>query len=191
MALVEAAIILPLVVLLLVGVIEVGFAWRDGNTLARATQQAGRTLGRLADSEIADYEALRALDSALAGLSASSIEKVIVYDAETTADTPPATCLSVVPQPSAAAGQDDLCNVYSGQQVAADIPGAFGCGAGAWDVNYCPTDDREREGDTPDRIGVWIELNFDQVTSVLPGSISLTHAAVFQLEPCIAGASSC
>ena len=193
MALIEAAIVLPLVVLLLVGTIEAGFAWRDANTLARATHQAGRTAGRLADSEVADFETLQALQSALAATSASSLERVIVYDAGGgNGDSPPQICLDEIPLDSAPAGVPGLCNVYSAAQVAADDPTKFGgpvC-AGSWDQNYCPAS-RNRGGETPDRVGVWVELDFEQVTSVLPGSLSLTRAAVYQLEPCVAGASTC
>lgn len=194
-ALIEAALVLPLVALLLVGMIEAGFAWRDSNALARSTQQAARTAARLADSELADYEALRALDSALAGLAASSIQRVIVYDAGAGAgDSPPAVCLDEEPaDPPAPAGEFGLCNIYSAAQVHSDSPSEFGDGtscAGKWDQNYCPSD-RVRSGDSPDRIGVWVELRFDQVTSVLPGSLSLSRASVYQLEPCIAGASTC
>lgn len=199
MALIEAAIALPFLVLLLVGTVEAGFAWRDANTLARATHQAGRTAGRLADSEVADFETLQALQSSLAGTSASTLRRVIVYDAsvaasEGAADEPPASCRAVTPSASGPAGVPGVCNVYSAAQVAADDASRFGnssgC-AGDWDQNYCPTTGRDRTGENPDRVGVWVELDFDQVTSVLPGDLSLTRAAVYQLEPCVAGASTC
>ena len=193
-ALVEAAIILPFVVLLLIGVVEAGFAYNDGNILARATQQAARSDSRLAENLSADYEAIRSLEAGLSGLRASSIERVIVYDATTTGDTPPAACLAVArPDDTSTRGVNAgavRCNVYSATQVSTDAPNRFGCGGGSWDSFFCPSS-RSQDTPNPDRIGVWVELNYDKLTKVLPGSISLTRASVYQLEPCIAGVSTC
>lgn len=191
-ALIEAAIVLPFLVLLVVGMIEAGFAFRDGNTLARATQQAARSSARLATNPVADYEALRALNTGLSSVTASSIERVIIYDAGDTGDRPPTSCLSL-PRPDNTAtvglGGGVRCNVYSRTQVRSDQPAMFGC-SGGWDSNFCPAS-RTRTGDTPTKVGVWVELSYDKVTSVLPGSMSLTRASVYQLEPCIAGDSTC
>lgn len=192
-ALVEAAVVLPFLALLVVGMLEAGFAYRDGNTLARATQQAARTDARLATSSMADYEALRALDTGLAAVTASSVKRVIIYKVNGTADRPPATCLALArPDNTARVGIPGTCNVYSHAQVRSDAPGSFGCGGG-WDDNFCPTNSahRQRTGANPTKLGVWVELGFDKVTKVLPGSMSLTRGAVYQLEPCIAGSPSC
>lgn len=190
-ALVEAALILPILVLLFTGMIEAGFAYRDGNVLARATHQAARADSRLADNPIADYEALRGLQSGLSGLTASSLERVIVFDATGGTTTPSASCLAA-PRPDdlSPRGVAAQCNIYSPAQVAADDPGAFGCAAGDADVFFCPST-RNRVAPNGDRVGVWVELSYDKVTSVLPGSLKLTRSAVYQLEPCIAGAASC
>ena len=80
--------------------------------------------------------------------------------------------------------------MYSAAQVAADSPASFGCGGGEWDRNFCPGD-RTRSGNNPTKVGVWVELSFDKVTKVFPGSLSLTRAAVYQLEPCVAGDPTC
>ena len=181
----------PFLVLLILGVIESGFAWRDSNVLARATQQAARTAARVADGQVADYEALRALESGLAGLSASSVQRVIVYEASSTGDSPPAACLALGrPNDLSARGVSGVCNVYSAAQVTTDSPGSFGSCSGTWDAAFC-TANRVRSGDDPHRVGVWIELSFDEVTSVLPGSLTLTRASVYQLEPCVAGDPTC
>lgn len=188
-ALVETALILPVLFLLFIGMIEGGTAYRDSNTLARATQQAARSDARIADGDSADYEALKSLESGLAALDASSLEKVIIYDAGSTGDSPPASCLAIPRPDDESRRGNSQCNVYSPTQVAADDPSNFGCGGG-WDNNFCPSS-RIRTGDNPTKLGVWVELNFDKVTKVLPGSLSLTRAAVYQLEPCVAGDPTC
>lgn len=187
-ALAETAFVLPVLALLVFGMIEAGFAWRDDNTLARATQAAARSGARVADGALADYEAIRALDSALSSIDASSISKVIVFDATATGGDLPAGCAALTPADDAPVG-NSWCNVYSRIQVETDDPTKFGCGGG-WDSSWCPSS-RDRGGDTPDRFGLFVELSFDKVVRVLPGSMSLTHTAVFQLEPCVAGDTTC
>lgn len=190
-ALLEAALVLPLLFLLFVGMIEGGTAYRDGNTLARATQQSARSNARIADGQFADYESLKSLESGLAALDASSVSRVIVYDAGPTGDTPSAQCLAVNrPDDLSVRGRNNVCNVYSAAQISADDPTRFGCGGGDWDRNFCPGD-RTRSGNSPTKVGVWVELDFDKVTKVFPGSLSLTRAAVYQLEPCVAGDPTC
>ena len=192
-ALIEAAIILPFLVVLVLGIVESGFAYRDGNVLARATQQAARSDARVADGSTADYEALRALDTGLSGISSSTVKKVIVYRVTAgITDKPPAVCLGKArPDDDSIVGHPNQCNVYSRTQLKSDDPGRFGCGPNAWDRNFCPTSDRVRSGNNPTKIGVWVELSFDQVTKILPASMSLTRAAIYQLEPCIAGDPTC
>lgn len=193
-ALVESAIILPFLFLLAFGVFEAGFAWRDANVLNRATQNAARVDARVAEGRTADYEALRSLQSGLSAISASSVERIIIYDAATTADRPPQACLDLTrPDDLSIVGVNGLCNVYSPTQLRTDLLSAFdnaNC-SGDWDQRWCPTTDRERDGANADRVGVWVELGYDGITRVLPGDQKLTHGAVFQLEPCIAGDPSC
>ena len=188
----EAALTLPLLLLLAFGVIEAGFALRDGNTLARAVQASARVDARVADGRSADYEALRALDSALSSIDTSSIERVVVFDATSTGGTVPAQCLTVArPDHTDPIGFGGVCNVYSKTQVESDSPGSFDgpCPTG-WDRFYCPTT-RDRSGENPDRVGIHVRMSFDKVVKVLPGSLTLDRTAVFQLEPCVAGDPTC
>ena len=189
-ALIEAALAVPFLVLLLLGTIEAGFAWSDANTLARTVQQAARTDARIATGPLADYEALRAINSGLAGLRASSIERVVIYRSNGLGDTPSAECRNVPRPNDLSAVSRPGCNVYSAAQVAAEAPHMFGSCSGGWDSGYCPAN-RIRGGTDPDRLGVWVKLSFDQVTSALPASMHITRGAVYQLEPCVAGDSSC
>ena len=193
-ALLEAALVIPFLALLVFGMIEGGFAYRDANVLSRATQQAARTDSRLAENLDADYEALRSLDSGLSSLSASSIQRVVIYDATTAGNVVPPACVSVArPDNTDSVGVNSAgvrCNVYSATQVGLDSPSSFGCGAGSWDGTFCPSS-RSQDTPNPDRVGVWVQLSYDKVTTVLPGSLTLERAAVYQLEPCVAGVSSC
>ncbi len=190
-ALVEAALALPLVLLIVFGIVEAGLALRDSNVLSRSVQASARTGARVADGRTADYEVLRALQSGLSAVKASSISRVVIYDA--TADASVPTNCRTVPRPNdlSAVGFSN-CNVYSRLQVTTDDPTGFdgaGC-AGDWDVNFCPSG-RTRDGDTPTRLGVWVELDYDNFLPLVPSAVSLTERAIFQLEPCVAGDPTC
>lgn len=192
-SLAEFGIIAPVLALLVFGALEAGFALQDSNLLSRSAQQAARTGSTLADDEFADYEVLRSVDAFLSGLKASDVRRVIVYDggAEPDAAPPPACLDAVRPDDTSVVGVSGLCNVYSATQVATDAPAAFsGSCVGTWDANYCPGD-RVRTGATPDRLGVYIELDLATKTGFFPGSLTLRRQAVFQLEPCVGGDASC
>lgn len=190
-SMVEAAIVLPLIVLLLLGTVEGGFAYRDGNVLARAVDQSSRAGSRVATGDYADYEALRSLDVGLGALSASSVERVVIFDAGPTGGSVPSGCLTIArPDTLDPVGVSGVCNVYSPSQVDGDAPASFGNCSTTWDAAFCPAS-RTRDGETPTRLGVFVELRFDMVTHALPTSMRLTRTAVYVLEPCVAGASTC
>lgn len=187
---VEFALVLPIIVLLLLGTIEFGMAWKDQNQLERAVQTAGRTLGSAGSDRFADYEALRSLDSQLSAMRASEIRKVIVYRSTGTDGTVPADCLAIAPTGSKA-GIEGVCNVYGPSQVAQANPIGFGstggdppsCTGSAWDEEWCPAD-RVRTTPTPDQVGMYVEISYDTYTGLFDlTELTLAASAVFQAEP--------
>src|SRR5690606_35664184 len=152
---VEFALIAPVLVLLALGVLEIGNAWRQGTGLERAAAQGARTVSSQGDGRFADYEALRAIDSATRTLSGIEVTRVVIFNAtgRATGDVPP-QCLT--------ASRSNLCNTYTGEQVRTVSPAGFSGGslaapscAGSWDALWCPLS-RNREANPPLRIGVHI-----------------------------------
>ncbi len=192
-ALVEFAILVPVLALIVFGTFEAGLAIQDTNVLSRSIQQAARTGSGLADGRAADYEALRSLDSSLSGLRATTVEKVIVYDASVNADgSVPEACTDAVrPDDLSVVIVADTCNVYSPTQLQTDDLARFsGSCAGAWDRGFCPTT-RNRAGDNPDKLGIFVQMRYDSASAFFPGTLTLDRSAVFQLEPCVAGDPTC
>lgn len=197
-AAVELAVVLPFLALLVFGVFEFGFLWGDVNRVDRASQNAARTGSSLGNQRFADYEALRAVESTLAGLDGATPLRVITYLSTDADGAVPQGCLDVAAVGTSPKGVDDVCNVYSPQQLASDNPGNFGstaldlkfCTSSAWDVAWCPTG-RSRLLADPDYLGVYVEVEYEGRTSIIPGSISVDQRAVYQIEPCKAGETTC
>lgn len=189
-AIVEFALVLPVVALFVLGIIDFGTLWRQNNIAEDAVLSAGRTVSSTARNRYADYEALRALSSALSGVENAEISKVVIWKANSYSD-PPSSCTSINPGSSGTFGVSGLCNVYSAAQVNTIAPVGFPatssqnptCTAGSWDARWCPTSRVNAEGNG-DWIGVWVELDYTSVTGIVPGgSFAFSAQAVYRLEP--------
>ncbi len=175
--LVEAALIMPVLIMLAMGTIEFGLGWRDRvgvQTSVRAAARSGATLG--SDSQ-ADYNMLQTLKSGL-GTNYSKTVRVVIYKASATDGAVPAACLT-------GASQTGVCNVYA----AADLVKAstsFGCGVGAVDTAWCPTSRISDIASTSglDYVGVYIEFSHSLITgSFGTGSIAIKDRVVMRVEP--------
>lgn len=98
-AIVEAALVLPAVVMLLFGMLEAGLYFKDSLTVSEATKDAAHTGAMYAADAGADYYILHSvLHASLNG----TVEEVIVYDAanvdpaNSSAQAPSANCLGSV-----------------------------------------------------------------------------------------------
>jgi len=185
-ALVEFALVAPVLILLVLGIFEFGNAWRQTAGIERAVQQGARTVTSQANARYADYEALRAVDSATRSLSGVTVDQVVIYRADSADGAIPAACLT--------ASQSGLCNRYTGAQVRTVAPTGFppatSC-AGGWDALWCPTG-RDRDGINRMRIGVHLTVSYTPVTGLIPGpTMTITRTAVYQIEPCAQGQSGC
>ncbi len=76
--LVEMAIVVPIFILLLFGMLEFGLAFKDKLTMAHAVNQATRTATVLGTDSVSDFEILQAFESGLVG--AVSIDTVVQVD---------------------------------------------------------------------------------------------------------------
>jgi hypothetical protein len=188
-AIVEFALVAPVLFVLVAGIFEFGFAWHSANLVERSVQNGGRAASNAGDSRLADYDALRALDATLAGSNAMTIKRVIIYKSDATG-TLPASCDDPFQNPvgTGIKGVSGVCNVYSPEQVAQTNPLAgFPPGTGIlcpgdWDTNWCPLG-RDNSRPISDYIGVYVEANYRPVTQLLPTTFTIERKAVFLLEP--------
>lgn len=186
---IEFLLVAPVIILLMLGLFEFGNAWRRIGTIERSTQQGARTAASMANHRFADYEALRAVDTSTRGLSGLTVERVVIFNATGGDGTVPAACL--------AGSVSNTCNTYSGDQVRNPSPAGFSGGsttaptcAGSVDAAWCPLN-RSRLQASIVSIGVYVELTYEPVTGLIPGDLTITRTAVYQIDPCQQGETEC
>lgn len=175
-ALVEAAIVLPVLITILLGVIEVGFIFKDSLTISSAVR-AGARIGAVdGTNTLSDYDILMAVKSGSSALPSNAIQAVVVYKASTTSSALPTGCSS---------GSTSSCNYYTGTFVQSAFTSAsFGCGTGSVDSNWCPTARLNHQSDPPDYVGVYIKINHSYFTGFFgAGPKVMTDKAVLRIEP--------
>lgn len=191
-ALIEFALVGPILVLLALGILEYGNAFRQANAVEQAVGQATRAASVQANSRWADYEALQVLRSSTAPLQGIEIEWVSIFRVETsnTSGTVPEQCRS--------RSVSNLCNYYTGAQLEslslAQFPGTNSspsCGAGL-DARFCPLTQRHRTTEPPTVIGMHVAVTYSPVTGIIPGTtLTMERSAIYQVEPCARGLLSC
>lgn len=162
---VEAALITPLICLLVFGLIEFGFAWKDKLTLASATRQGARVGSALGNQEGADAEILAAIEGSVASLS--DIRSIVVYQANGPGGKVPEECTH-------GSGVSGTCNVYT----------RSGDGFSGDDSAWPATDRETRLGAPggPDYLGVWIDSEYSSIAGIV-GDRLLSDEVVMRLEP--------
>src|SRR5450631_240149 len=96
-AVVEAAIVLPTIIMIMFGMLEMGLYFKDNLTLSEAVKDGARAGAQYAQDPGADYYILQAINKASLN---GTIQEVIVYDAaqvnnlNQSAQGPPAGCLA-------------------------------------------------------------------------------------------------
>src|SRR3954469_9850579 len=127
-ALVEAAIVLPVLVTITLGVIEIGFIFKDSLTISSAVRSGARIGAVDGATGLADYDILSAVKSGSGAVSSSAIVAVSIYkyDSSVPGGMPPACEFGSL---------IGKCNWYSGAFLQTAFTSAsFGCGAGAVDI---------------------------------------------------------
>jgi len=159
-ALVELAIVAPVLILLVLGMAEMGMAWRASTVASDAVRQAALDASSPAGDRNADLYALETLAS---NIDPTTIKSVIIYKADTGNNGA---------APTGCAG-NGTCNTYGPADLVRALNGTLtldeaSC-AGAVDENWCPLD-----RDSPDQLGIEIVVEHNYVTGIIPGSGILT-----------------
>ncbi len=128
--LVEAALVSFPFFLLLFGILEMGFLFRNYLTTANTAGEASRAASVFGSAEDADYQIMRSAEHGIAAMGLENLEMLVVFRADGPGDVVPPTCVTSGSQtrtsPSAnntdkethpAADGTPECNVY--------VPGDF------------------------------------------------------------------
>ena len=102
-ALVEAAIVTPLLLMLVFGIIEFGFAFKDTLTLANGSRSGARVASAAGTDPSADWFVLQAVKGATGSLA--NVNEIVVFKATGPNGVVPASCASGTPSGGS-------CNVY-------------------------------------------------------------------------------
>jgi len=168
-SLVEVGLVLPLLILLAVGLSEVGFLVIDYITVTNAARSGARTGAAAADDPLADDFILNVVEEAACNLRFGDLEKVYIFDAPASGEMPTLPSTDV--------------NVYVNG-------GTLQCNLGAHglvpDTNCCgwPSTGRDRTPPSFDTIGVRVEFTHSSVTGIFPfPTTNWDETAVMQVEP--------
>ena len=169
---VEFLVIVPVLLMLMVGLVELGLVQRDRLIASSASRAAARVISSGGDSRLADFDGLKAAEAALADMATAEVVRVVVF-----APTAPAPCLT--------GSVNNVCNHYGPADLArgaGEFTGTNNCSGASPDKAWCPTS-RETEQDRGlDWVGVYVELRH-RSSAPMFGDRPLTAETVMRVEP--------
>jgi hypothetical protein len=188
----EAAFVTPVFMVLMIGILEFGGAFRDYLTLNNATTAAARQASISANSADADYQILKAIKSQSKALPSSEILHIVVFHPATPTSSPTSGCIGGTGSSGMTVGSltyVDACNVYTATSLTwSSASSNFGCGATASDRYWCPTNRKFAETNTqgngpPDYVGIYIQIKHPYITGLFGSSITMSKTAIIKIEP--------
>ena len=174
--LVETAIVLPMLLVLISGVIEIGLLVGDHQAAVSASRSGARMISSAGNDRLADHMALQAMAGPLSDYAAADIIRLTVYRAETDGSMPSGCEVAPVP---------GRCNHYFHADLfrpAGDFSGTTSCGSSAPDVDWCPTSRENRLASSPDWVGVRVELRHRSSVPFVTDQI-VTDTTIMRIEP--------
>lgn len=172
--LVETAIVVPLLILLALGLSEVGFLVVDYLTVTNAARSGARTGASAADDPSADSSILDVVEEDVCNLRYGELVSVSIYEADPVDGS--------MPDPETS----NLVNTYVplGPLQCDSTGHAMVCAPSPLSCNWDPATDRDNVPPGFDALGVRIEFTHDSVTNIFTFPFSqLSESAVMQLEP--------
>ncbi|MFV0524740.1 MAG: TadE/TadG family type IV pilus assembly protein [Acidimicrobiales bacterium] len=172
-ALVETALMAPFLLLLTLGVVEVGVAWQKQTTVqyaSRAAAVAGFAAGNTPDH---DAQMIQALMRDLRGRGVDEVDWMVVFDADRY-DEVPVRCLT--PEAMRDGGVDGVCVTYPTSvvdEVAAGGATFSGSCSNRPDRRWCATDRLKSRGW---KVGVGFSATEQSLTRFVPGFDQYTVA---------------
>ena len=187
-AIVEAALVTPVFVLLIFGILEFGTAFRDYLALANAVSAGARQESIQGDQVDADHASLQSIRSASSAFPLASIDYVVVWKAAGPDDAVPAACTTASRTVGSASDPEvGSCNRFTVDDVE-DPDGADWECAPPDPIRYwCPSTRAvtlsANGGSGPDYVGVYVHMTHPYVTGLFGDDIALTDTSVTKLEP--------
>ncbi|MFW2383736.1 MAG: TadE/TadG family type IV pilus assembly protein [Acidimicrobiales bacterium] len=196
-----AMVVLPLM-LIVMGMVEVGGAWKDKSSSIQASRQGARvaSTASIATQDYADREILRAVlagvPQGVSGSAQVQIRKVIIYDLATgmagcqnDGESAPKDITSI---PAAPKNTNPGCNVYLAGNVGTGEPSldlaeitahSWDGSNSAWDSAF-KARNRSNSINNATEIGVYVEMFRPWITGFFPGDGTIVSGfTVMRIEP--------
>lgn len=190
--LVEAAIAIPLLLMLIFGAIEAGMAWEAKSASTSGLRTGLLRAASLADRPETDLRILQSVVGEVGGDNVGNINYVVIFDAS---GPDPAATVAACAAAAAGGGISGTCNTYTtgdlGEVVAGNWTsgpagnfddgsnggvGTYTCDTSKVDSNWCAP---SRIIAGPAEVGVAISYQHNWFTGVLPGNgVTFTDFAV-------------
>jgi Flp pilus assembly protein TadG len=176
-ALLEFALVAPILLLLIFGAIEYGMFFKDYLTVSNTTRTGARVASAAGSDADADYQIIQAVKAAATALpgGANAIQELSIYKSTSAGGKPTATCQTT-------SSVTDSCNTYTASAFS-QPSSKFGCGAGSLDSAWCPTTRQDSQAIGPDYIGVWVKTTHGFITKLFGSSRTITDDVVMRIEP--------
>ena len=174
--LVEAALISPLFVVMVFGLIEFGGAYRDTLTLGNAAAGGTRQVAIEGNAADADWDIVQAIKKASTAMPQGQLSKIVIFKATGPSGSVPAACLS--------GPVSGVCNVFGPTSIALTTePASWGdCSGPTGD--YCSTTRAVTVASPgPDYVGVYVEAIHPWITGFFGKQVTLTDSSITRLEP--------
>ncbi len=178
--------VLPVFVILMLGILEIGMAWSDAQVVTQAARAGARTVTQLPEEELADQQALLAIQAAFSQQDIS-LAQVTIFEADASGN-PVASCEGST---TVASGQS--CNIYPLSTLdfaTLSDPTRWGCNqsgrTNTFDDNWCPSvvANRNPSQQTATWIGVRVVGERQWLTGFFGnGTQTISETAVMRLEP--------
>jgi hypothetical protein len=186
----EAAIVAPVLMLFVFGLLEFGLVIRDDLTVAAMARDTARGASAFGNEQFADFKSLRIAGQTARALPIELVDRIVVFDAGgvngtiSDASHPAHACMT------SATGITGVCNVYTVDDLTKP-QSSFGCDAATGDKDryWCPMpvsgqDGREvSQSGPPDYVGVWIKATHPYLTGLFGDEITITDEVVMRVEP--------
>lgn len=189
---VELALVAILLLTLVAGAFDYGFAWRTGLAANEAARTGARVGSGQSLSRGADYYALNGLRASLRSSDVmANVRKVVIFKSTAANGDVPVSCLAASPT--------GTCNVLTGAQLDAltlssfnlTIPSGGGSPTGtgcltstaSLRAGWCPNARSNNQDTGSDYYGVYVELYYENKFSILGNGTTIKRTAVMRLEP--------
>ncbi len=178
-SLIEAALVVPLLILLAFGAAEFGFVFLDFLNVSSAAREGARVGSAVGDAFDADTLILGAIAEATADLDNSTIEAIWVFAAKANGDPVDPCVVDSSLNYFTCSGSTNNTNIYDA--AGNKLIGSWGSTGRRVTVGLnCPAVPAE----CPDRLGVRVVFTHQYITGFLSFPTGpFSEDAVFQLEP--------